>query len=377
MSGILRAELSAAAWRHNVAAVRGLIGPDVALCAVVKANAYGHGLEALLPEMRDAVDWLAVTLPATALRVRELGWRGPVLAFFRAAGSAPREMVESKIEELARADVTVTVAGAADLDLLAVTAARVGRPVDVHLKIDTGMTRSGVLPAGAGEWIGRLRGHSGVRLTGVYTQIAAADSADLDSARRQLEVFEEVLSAAGGADGLLVHAANSAATLALPESHYDMVRPGLALYGCYPTPEMARPLPLRPVLRLCAQLLEIKTVAAGSRTGYGLTHTFERESRIGLVSVGYADGYPRILGGRATMRVQGFDVPVCGRVSMDQVVVDLTGAPGCEIGDEVEVISNDPLSPHSLERLAELAGTVPYEISCGLGLRVERRLIAG
>ena len=266
MSGILRAELSAAAWRHNVAAVRELVGPEVALCAVVKANAYGHGLEALLPEMRTGVDWVAVTLPATALKVRELGWRGPVLAFFRAAGSAPRGMVESKVEELARAEVTVTVAGEADLELLAGIAERVGRPVDVHLKVDTGMTRSGVLPAGAPEWISRLRAHSGVRLTGAYTQIAAADSADLESARRQLAVFDEVLASAGGADDLVVHAANSAATLALPESHYDMVRPGLALYGCYPSPEMARPLALQPILRLCAQLLEIKTVPAGSRS---------------------------------------------------------------------------------------------------------------
>ncbi len=377
MSGILTAELSAGAWRHNVAAVREFVGPEVALCAVLKADAYGHGLEALLPEMRSGVDWLAVTLPATALKVRALGWRGPVLTFFRAAGSAPRALVESRVEELARADVTVTIAGEADLELLAGIAARIDRPVDAHLKIDTGMSRSGVLPPGAPAWIARLRGRSDVRLTGVYTQIASADSTDLTSARRQLAVFDEALAAAGPTDDLVVHAANSAATLALPESHYDMVRPGLALYGCYPSPEMARPLALEPVLRLCAQLLEVKTVPAGSRTGYGLTHVFEHESRIGLVSVGYADGYPRVLGGKATMRVQGFDVPVCGRVSMDQVVVDLSGAPGCDVGDEVEVISNDPRSPHSLEHLATLADTVPYEISCGLGLRVERRLLDG
>jgi alanine racemase len=153
------------------------------------------------------------------------------------------------------------------------------------------------------------------------------------------------------------------------------VRPGLALYGSYPSPAMERPLALRPILRLTAQLLEVKSVPAGSRSGYGLTHTFVRDSRIGLVAVGYADGYPRALSGRATMSVRGHDVPVCGRVSMDQLVVDLTAVASARVGDEVEVISPDPASAHSLENLARLAGTVPYEIICGLGPRVARHLV--
>jgi alanine racemase len=375
MSGILRAEISAAAVRHNIDLLRRAIGPRVALCAVVKANAYGHGLELLAPCLAPLVDGFAVTLPPTALKLRRLGWSGPILVFFRAAGFAHPGAVADLLEEVARAEITVTIAGEEDLPLLESVAARVGRPIEAHLKVDTGMTRSGILAASAPRFVARVRQAAGIRLTGIYTQIASADAADQTSAEEQLDTFQRVLAAVGDVDGLVVHAANSAATLVLPRSHHAMVRPGLALYGSYPSPAMGRPLPLRPILRLTAQLLEVKDVPAGSRSGYGLTHTFERDSRIGLVAVGYADGYPRVLGGRSTMGVRGQDVPVCGRVSMDQVVVDLTDVSAARVGDEVEVISPDPASAHSLENLARLAETVPYEIVCGLGPRVVRRLI--
>jgi alanine racemase len=375
MSGILRAELSAASLRHNVDQLRRAIAPGVEICGVVKADAYGHGLKLLLPTLATLVDRLAVTRPPSALALRQLGWEGPILTFFRAAGCAPRDIVAERVMELARANVTLTVAGEGDVELLEGVARRLGRPVEAHLKIDTGMSRSGVLAGAAPALMELLRRSPGVRPTGLYTQLASADASDLSSAKAQLAALDAALAAMGDTSDLTVHAANSAATLALPDSHRDMVRPGLALYGCYPSPDMERRLDLRPVLRVTAQVLEVKTVPAGSRTGYGLTHTFSRDSRIGLISVGYADGYPRALGGRSTMRVGGAEVAVCGRVSMDQVVVDLSAVDGVRVGDGVEVISDDPGSPHCLERLAVLAGTVPYEIACALGPRVERRLV--
>jgi alanine racemase len=172
MSGILRAELSASALAHNVGQLRRVIGPDVEICAVVKADAYGHGLRVLYPTLRDRVDRLAVTLPPTALALREMGWEGPILTFFRAAGCAPRAAVGDRVSELARAGVTVTVVGEADVELLEAVASRVGRPVEAHLKIDTGMSRSGVLAGEAAALMARLRRSPGVRATGVYTQIA-------------------------------------------------------------------------------------------------------------------------------------------------------------------------------------------------------------
>ncbi len=372
MAGILRAEISAAALRHNVERIRGAIGPDVEICAVVKADAYGHGMSEVVPVLAPLVDRLAVTLPPSALRLRELGWEGPILTFFRAAGAAPADELNEVLAAQVAAGVTLTATGVEDLSVIEAAAARAGHDAEVHLKVDTGMTRSGVLASEAADLLARLSRSPSIRTTGLYTQLASADAVDLTSARDQLALFDRVEA---DREGLVLHAANSAGMLALEDSHYDMVRPGLALYGCYPSPEMRRPLDLRPVLRLTARLLEVKLAPAGSRTGYGGAHTFSRETPIGLVSVGYADGYPRMLGGRAMMGVGGTDVPVCGRVSMDQVVVDLSAVEGALVGDEVEVISRDPRAPHCLERLAALAATIPYEIICGLGKRVERVLV--
>ena len=154
-----------------------------------------------------------------------------------------------------------------------------------------------------------------------------------------------------------------------------MVRPGIAVYGYQPSDQMHHRLPLRPALRLTGKLMQVKTVPAGSRCGYGLTHTFDRDTRVGLVPVGYGDGYLRSFSGKTSVRLDGVSVPICGRVSMDQVTVDLTAVPSAKVGDVVEIISADPAAPHSVENLARLAGTIPYEITCRLGRRVRRVLV--
>ncbi len=154
-----------------------------------------------------------------------------------------------------------------------------------------------------------------------------------------------------------------------------MVRPGIAVYGYRPSPAVRPEPPLEPCLRLVARLLQVKTVPAGTGAGYGLEHTFESESTVGLVPIGYADGYPRVLGGRSVVRVAGRVAPVCGRVSMDQITVDLSAVPEARVGDEVEIVAADPAAPNSLESLARLAGTIPYELTCRLGSRALRRLV--
>ncbi|MCD6303773.1 MAG: alanine racemase, partial [Planctomycetes bacterium] len=185
--------------------------------------------------------------------------------------------------------------------------------------------------------------------------------------------FREVVDALGdSAAGLCLHAANSAATIDLPETHLDMVRPGIAIYGYQPSDQMHAHLALRPAMRLTGRLMQKKTLPAGQSCGYGLTYTFTEPTPVGLVPVGYADGYLRSLSNRATMRIRGQDVPVRGRVAMDQVIVDLSAVPDAAIGDEVEIISNEPADPHSVENLARLCGTIPYELTCRLGNRARR-----
>ena len=370
----LTAEISATAVRENLALLRSRLAPGTKLCAVVKADCYGHGLRTLLGVLSGAADCLAVATPEEAVFLRDLGYERDILLFFTPCAYCDGARADDALGELIAQRVTLTIVSPGELATVARAAARVGSAARVHLKIDTGMGRSGVSHEQAGELISRVRAADGVKLAGLYTHFASADEADKDFTLRQARRLEQVVASAGGPGGLTLHAANSAATIDLPETHLDMVRPGVAIYGYQPSDEMHTRLSLRPAMRLWARLMQVKHVPAGSRCGYGLIHTFQRDSRVGLVPIGYADGYLRCLSNRATMRVRGCDVPVRGRVSMDQVILDLTDVPQAAVGDAVEIFSPDPAAPHSVENLARLAGTIPYEIISRLGRRVRRVL---
>ncbi len=373
--GYLTAEISAEAVQTNLGLIRRLLRPETALCAVVKANCYGHGQDLLVRVIAAGADWLAVATPDEALHLRKLGYEGPMLLFFSACAMNQTQQRIGLLSELIARRVTLTVADAWELEPIARAAEIVGSPAQAHLMIDTGMTRSGVRfdqAQGVVESLGRTRG---VELTGLYTHLATADEADKTFANEQMQRFVDTVVTCGGKDGRMLHAANSAASIDLPDTHLDMVRPGIALYGYAPSDRMQHHLPLVPSLRLTARLMQIKDVPAGQRCGYGQTYRFRRDSRVGLVPVGYGDGYLRCLSNRASMRVCGKDAPVRGRISMDQTLIDLTDIPEARIGDEVEIISNIPDAPHSVANLARLAGTIPYEIPCLLGRRVRRVLV--
>lgn len=374
MQGYLTAEISISAVEHNLALLRERIGPNTALCAVVKADCYGHGLEALLGAISRSADCLAVATPAEAVQLRRMGYERPILAFLSPCAFEDGEELRQVLDELLDAHVTMTVTARRDLPAIAEAARRVGAAAEVHVKVDTGMTRSGISPDDAPSLAEQIRNTGGVNLTGLYTHLATADEADKGPAAEQLACFGAVLKAIPHRSELTVHAANSAATIDIPEAHFDMVRPGLAVYGYQPSDQMHNRLPLRPALRLWAPLILVKQVPAGSGVGYGLTCTLDRPSTLGLVPIGYADGYLRRLSNRATVRVRDSDVPIRGCVSMDQIVIDLTDVPGPRVGEPVEIISPDPAAGHSVESLARLAGTIPYEVTCRLGRRVRRVL---
>ncbi len=375
MESYLTAEVSASAVRWNLALLRQRLSGGAKLCAVVKADCYGHGIRPLLGVIASEADCLAVTTPEEALLLRKLGYQRPVLMFFSACANANGAERREVLGELIARRVTLTVAAAAELSAVEEAAKRMGTQAAVHVKVDSGMGRSGAPAEDLAALVEQARGRAGVRLSGIYSHFATADEIDKQYAREQLARFRKAVQAAGGGAGLTLHVANSAATIDLAETHLDMVRPGIALYGYQPSDTMANRLPLRPALRLVGTLMQIKNLPAGSSCGYGRTCTLNRDSRVGLVPIGYGDGYLRSFSDRSTMRVGGRDVPVCGRVSMDQVTIDLTDVPSARVGDPVEIISTDPAAPHSVENLARLAGTIPYEITCRLGQRVRRVLV--
>jgi len=371
----LTAEISAAALRHNLQTLRRRLAPGVKLCVAAKANAYGHGLKLLLSVLAESVDALGVATPEEAVQLRDWGFGKPILVFFPACAYSGDVERHDALAQLIANDVWLTLVAPAEVALVAEAARHLGAPAAVHVKIDSGMGRSGIAAEQAPALVGPIRSEPGLRLVGLYTHFAIAEADDKTHTREQLARFRAAVAASGGPAGLLLHAANSAAMIDLPQTHLDMVRPGIAAYGYQPSDEMHTRLPLQPCLRLTGRLMAIRPMPAGSRCGYGLRYTFTRPSRVGLVPVGYADGYLRCLTNKTAMRIRGQLVPACGTISMDQTIIDLTDVPSAAVGDEVEIISPDPTDPHSVEGLARLAGTIPYEITCRLGDRVRRKLV--
>jgi len=374
-TGELTAWINLAAIRHNLRLVRHAVGPDVRICPAVKANAYGHGIGVVLPALRQAkVDMLAVATLAEAIELRELCWTGGILVFGRPVpGSCTADACEAAIEAV-RHGVTCTVADRSDAEALSHAAVRLGRRVAVHVKLDSGMSRAGLLPADAAALIGRVRSLPGLCVEAVYTHFATSDEADLSYAWRQLAAFREAVACI---DVPIRHAANTAAIFRLPESHFDMVRPGVGVYGYWPDPSVPPPVPLRPALKLVSRLVTLKRVPKGQAVGYGCTFLTQRPSILGLVPIGYEDGYFRSLSNRAVMTlragsVRPATVPVVGRVSMDQTIVDVTDVPEVREGDPVVIIDDDPGAPNSVAALARLMNTIPYEVTCNLGRRVSR-----
>lgn len=374
------AEINLCALRENLALIRRACGPHVRLCVALKGNAYGHGVDVVAPALQEAgVEMASVATIGEALELRELGWRRGILCFGPTfAADTPTERAE-RIAAVVAHDLTPTIVDGYGLRDLSDEADRQDKTVDYHVKVDTGMGRMGIAPDTAFDLIRSARQHPRARLAGVYTHLATADEADLEFARHQLAWLTNLVErlAAAGVPVPLVHTANSSAIMMLPESHFDMVRPGLAVYGCRPSAHWPDDQRLRPVLRLRSHLVFVKQVPAGHSVGYGRTFITSRPSVLGIVPVGYNDGYLRSLSNRGMMGIApggsvGGMVPVVGRVSMDQTVLDLTDLPGARVGDEVVIIDDRPEQSHSVESLAKLLNTVPYEVTVMLGNRVRR-----
>lgn len=355
------AEIDLAALRANLALLTARLAPGCGVMAAVKADAYGHGAVRIAAALAAAgVEWFAVATPEEALELRTGGITGRVLLLGPAFELIP---------ELVDADVDLTITD--DVSLEALVGARAARPARVHLKVDTGMGRLGLPPAEALPLARRLDRAAGVRLEGVWTHFARAEEADPTPTCRQFEEFQAFRSALArdGIEVPLAHASNSAGLLAHREAHLDLVRPGLALYGYPPGPSPAVAAPgLEPILTLTAPVTFVKRVPPGTPIAYGATWHAPRATTIATVRCGYADGYPRLLGNRAWASLRGQRAAVVGRVCMDQLLLDV-GNSGAAHGERAALLGGG--GPDAAE-LAELAGTIPYEILTSLSRRVER-----
>ena len=364
------AEVSAAAIEHNVRVLAQDVTSawPVQVWVVVKANGYGHGaLTAARAAVAGGASGLCVALVSEAAQLRAAGIDAPILVL--------TEQPHDDLPDAVRLGLRLAVYRP---EYLAAIEAAGGTDVPVHLKLDTGMQRVGARPDDAVAMADAITTSPATVLEGVFTHLAAADEPDHPSNREQLDRFDAALDAlsAAGHRPTLVHAANSAGAIVYPRARYSMVRPGIAVYGISPGPEVdatVAELGLQPALSLRARVSFVKRVTGGSRISYGLRHTFSRDTTVATVPIGYADGVPRRLfsmGGEVLLG--GVRRRIVGVVTMDQLMVDC-GDDHVEVGDEVVLIGSQGQHHVTASEWGELLGTIGYEVVCAISSRVERR----
>ncbi|GIP35081.1 alanine racemase [Paenibacillus sp. J2TS4] len=362
-------EISLDAFRHNLRAFRHLLDPSIEMMAVIKADAYGHGaIEIAKEALACGAKYLAVAFLDEALELRRANIKAPILIL----GHTP-------IQGLAHAlasDITVNVYNEEMLCALAEQAS-VEHPVKIHIKIDTGMGRLGLhQEQQAIALIEQAIGTPGVIVEGLFTHYACADEEDKTYTFKQHRRFDKIVRyfADKGIRFPYVHAGNSAAAIDLPELTYNMVRLGIAMYGIYPSAEVNRQkINLQPVMSLKTRIVMVKSMPADEGISYGAVYRTQQDGeRIATLPVGYADGYSRMLTGKARVLVNGQSAPVVGTICMDQCMINVTHLPQASYGDEVVLYGNQQGATLPVEEIAEALGTIPYEIVCMISHRVPK-----
>jgi len=373
------AEVSLGALRQNFRVVQQHLGKNVTICAVVKADAYGHGAVECSRALEDqGATWFGVTSLDEAIPLREAGIRGRILLF--------TGFWRGEEEELVRLKLVPTIWEPEQIELLEKAASAFGVRHPVHLKIDSGMGRLGVAPENLPRICSALKSAPHLIVEGLSTHLASSEVLDAPSVQEQLMTFEEArrFLQKQGIEPEFIHVANTGAVISRRESWNNMVRPGIALYGYYlPFERAGREvtgtglrLAVKPVLTWKTRILSLRDVRANQALGYGGIYVTKAPARIAVLPVGYADGFNRALSSRGRVVIREHYAPIVGRISMDLTLVDVTGLPGVAVGDEVILLGDcDGLSVDAREH-ASLSNTVLYEVLCGISKRVPRKYVS-
>ena len=366
-------EVDLSAIKANTQAIKAYT-QGKSLIAVIKADAYGHGAIPVAEALREEAAMYAVATVAEAVALRTAGIRKPVLMLFNA--------LQAQTETIIECQLTPSVYEPTLCNALSHTAQAKGTSVKVHLDVDTGMSRGGIWYTEGVDFLKWLTSLKGIEIEGIFTHFATADEADKSHAHLQLARFKSVLSALSKLNlrPPIVHAANSAAALTLPNSHFDAVRVGLSLYGVYPSPHVreASPVSLHPALSWKARLISLRQAVPGESVSYGRTHTVDEPTWLATLPVGYADGYPRALSNQSEALISGIRCQQVGSVCMDGTVFRIPPPKGgsvdppLRIGDEAVLIGKHGDLEITVDQVAEKAGTISYEILTGIGKRISR-----
>ena len=377
MEPTIWAEIDLDAIANNVHELRLATRVEARLMAVVKANAYGHGTDAVArTALENGADCLGVSRIGEAIALREAGFKVPILIF----GRTPPSLAP----EIAAHDLTATIYDLPTAKVFSKSADARGETIRVHLKVDTGMGRLGILPdsrrptndrSSALQEVFDICRLPGLEVEGIYTHFASSDSADKSFALYQLEQFNVFLNhlEKAGLTFAVRHAANSAAVIEMPEAHFDLVRPGISLYGLPPSSEVdLSNMRLIPAMTLKAKVSHVKSVDADLKVSYGSTWEAPGPTVIATVPVGYGDGYSRLLSNRGEMLLEGHKAPIAGRVCMDQTMLDVGHIPDVRVGDEVVIIGRQKNAAVLADDIAAHLGTINYEVVTSIMARVPR-----
>lgn len=360
---------------HNVREIRRITNKHAEILGVVKADAYGHGvLDVSRTILKNGADRLAVSMLDEAIQLRQNGINVPILIL---GYTDPR-----RAEEIILNEVTQTVFSHDLAEALSAAAVKLNKDVKIHIKLDTGMTRIGFMPGySAIKNVVEISKLPGIIIEGLFTHFASADEKDRSYTEMQFERFMSICSELNriGVYIPVKHVANSAAIIEYPDTHLNMVRPGVILYGLYPSDEVDKTkIDLRPAMTLKANVTLVKTVETSTSISYGRIFTTERESKIATVPIGYADGYTRLLASKAKVLINGEMAPVVGKICMDQCMVDVTDiCSEVKVGDEVVIFGKQGEREISIEEVAANIGTINYEVACIIGKRIPRVYIEG
>lgn len=366
----VRAEIDLDAILHNMEQMHCLVASGTKLMAVLKTDGYGHGAIPIARELEkvDYVYGYAVAAEEEALALRADGVKKPVLVL--------GYTFPDQYETLLQAQITQTIFTLEAARQLSEAAGRLRVTAHIHIKLDTGMGRVGFLVSGkSADEIAQIAALPHIMIEGMFTHFAKADEADKTSANKQLSQFLHMADMldARGVHIPLLHCSNSAGILDLPQANLDIVRAGITLYGLHPSEEVhLERMDMRPALSLKSQVVHVKTLPAGYGISYGATYVTSDVRRIATIPVGYGDGYARSLSNQGEVLIRGRRVPICGRVCMDQFMVDVTDIPGVCVGDTVTLIGTDGAEHITLEELGERSGRFNYEFACDLGKRIPR-----
>lgn len=335
------------------------------IMAVVKANGYGHGFIPITKAAVEAgVNWFGVARPRMAVKIRQEGIQSNLLIL----GYICRERMQEMIE----LDVSLTIWTEEHISQVEIAAKSAGKKAKVHLLVDSGMGRLGCMPAEALSLATSAKTSNFIDLEGLFSHLAKADDKDPETTRMQGEVFNQTIQELSNQDLLpdIIHMANSAGTLVHPDTRFNLIRPGIILYGLPPSPDIELPEGIKPVLSWKSVLASVKELPPNHGVSYGHQYTTTKHELIGVVPLGYADGYRRIPGNEVL--INGVKAPVVGRVCMDQCMVQLEGIPNPQVGDEVVLIGVQGDNELTADHVAENWNTINYEVTCGIGSRVPR-----